>query len=52
MDDITVDLKNMLVILCIGFNLCSSFINNVCLEPFVIESKIIEVLFNLISNWL
>jgi hypothetical protein len=40
MDDINMDLKNMLLTLCIGSRLCFSFMNNVCFEPLVFESKI------------
>jgi hypothetical protein len=33
-------LKNMLVTLCIGSNLCFNFMNNVCFQPLIFESKI------------
>jgi hypothetical protein len=51
MDDINMGLNNMLVILCMDYNLCFSFMNNVCFESLAFESKISKLPFNFILNW-
>jgi hypothetical protein len=55
MDDITMGLKNMLVTLCISFNLCFCFMNNVCFEPLVFElmgAKCVKKLQLVMFEWI